>query len=771
MKFLQFLQDHEGKRSRTTSQSDPLEVSKSDRSRHSSGASTTKRRIRANSSSSTNHDIIATKKLRVEVTKLEDEMGSDNSLSGDDDEISQRKKLRSSAVSPSSKKRRSELDKLLDAGLSSFHCESAKQAAARLGPLKVEVSDSNSETGSNSNERLLQEVPDVNQNKSKQQKAKPKSKQTMTEALKKVDGNEVEIELLQYCFERTPIRESWFQTYTRQDQGDEILYYPEHQSFPLPYEMPMSTFCPRKIGKNKSGTATPIQEETEVETPLPTPSRLTRTAKSAKKKVPDPIPDPVPPESILDKLGPRKAAALKEFARKSPRGHASTKSLMNSNSPYLEMDEETFEDLLSANRIPILPPEPIHDECSNDSVFSNHEEIDEIAGKLDAFFTEDDPMLSPVTESTSNKRSRRQSSSSKSKKKVEASQLIDTNIDPMFLDCLEEELPSVTFDEEPPDALDLVANYEKCTNLDREMFKKKRKSKVIERPEPEPEESCHSKDPQSTILRRLLTSDSIKANKKAKTLGPPPAKPKKIPVEADSSSECNSAFETASVASSTTVRRRKRNMTGFPSPKKKKKNSEKVAKKTPITPQLTKKPQNNKKAKSVQLQLKVNKNGLSLQKPTKVLKKVNGKNQKKVENVKPIRRYRTLDIDHIPSSEDDDDIDDDDDHTFRPRSKGAPVKKKKKKKSKKKRPLNVKPKKPLLPPPVITIEDPPVEIENEEESSDEDHDESEHEEDLETSEDEAQSADDEEDDDEDKPIRVSNKLKQKPLRKLRKRRT
>ena len=61
--------------------------------------------------------------------------------------------------------------------------------------------------------------------------------------------------------------------------------------------------------------------------------------------------------------------------------------------------------------------------------------------------------------------------------------------------------------------------------------------------------------------------------------------------------------------------------------------------------------------------------------------------------------------------------------------------------------------------------------EDEEESSDEDHDESEHEEDLETSEDEAQSADDEEDDDEDKPIRVSNKLKQKPLRKLRKRRT
>ena len=86
---------------------------------------------------------------------------------------------------------RSELDKLLEAGLSSFHCETARQAADRLGPLKVDVSDNSSESGStnsaeqinqtnNTNSRLLQEAAasgsDVNQNNSskQQQNRKPK---------------------------------------------------------------------------------------------------------------------------------------------------------------------------------------------------------------------------------------------------------------------------------------------------------------------------------------------------------------------------------------------------------------------------------------------------------------------------------------------------------------------------------------------------------------------------------------------------------------------
>ena len=171
---------------------------KSDRSRHSSGGSTAKRRIRINSSSSNYHgEFIATKKLRVEVTKLDEtkleELTSDALSSADETEsrFKKSRSLRSNAttasVSPSSKKRRSELDKLLEAGLSSFHCETAKQAADRLGlgPLKVDVSDNNSESGSNSTveaatdgkSRLLQEAAsgsDVNQNTPNSKSRKPK---------------------------------------------------------------------------------------------------------------------------------------------------------------------------------------------------------------------------------------------------------------------------------------------------------------------------------------------------------------------------------------------------------------------------------------------------------------------------------------------------------------------------------------------------------------------------------------------------------------------
>ena len=275
------------------------EDQKSDRSRHSSGASgTTKRRIRANSSSSSHHNEVfsSSKKLRVEVTKLDLNKVDCSDLSSceeylDSQERPHRKKLRSkqhqtasAAVSPSSKKRRSELDKLLEAGLSSFHCETAKQAADRLGPLQVDVSDNNSGSeassddkkpvvvgnGKNSGGRLLQEAaPDVNQNSKGKKTPGRKPKKTSNrgggnnqsriktepsdnvspntscgsptipdlEELKRIDGSEIEHTEMEFSFERTPFREGWFQTYSRQDLGDEILYYSDHQFFPLPYEM------------------------------------------------------------------------------------------------------------------------------------------------------------------------------------------------------------------------------------------------------------------------------------------------------------------------------------------------------------------------------------------------------------------------------------------------------------------------------------------------------------------------------------------------------
>ena len=60
---------------------------------------------------------------------------------------------------------------------------------------------------------------------------------------------------LHFSFEATPKTEGWFQTYSRQDAGEDIVYYPESRGFPfaLPYEMPLSLFMPYKVeaGKEK----------------------------------------------------------------------------------------------------------------------------------------------------------------------------------------------------------------------------------------------------------------------------------------------------------------------------------------------------------------------------------------------------------------------------------------------------------------------------------------------------------------------------------------
>ena len=783
------LQDNEDKRQGPRHRSASHSEDHKSRSRHSSGASTTKRRIRANSSSSNHHnECFTTKKLRVEVTKLDlsktehftsDLSSSDEQLTeaAEEQQRSQRNKLRTrqNNVSPSSKKRRSELDKLLEAGLSSFHCETAKQAADRLGmisskisiitisgqaflakmavvtkkkilyrifqrlyylicflgPLQVDVSDNNSGSEASSHEdkptnnksknsRLLQECSssgaDVNQNSKgqatgKKRGRKPKNKsKTATDdlsdafspnstcespiapefdELNDVDGTELNHQDMEFSFERTPHREGWFQAYSRQDLGDEILYYSDHQFFPLPYEMPMSTFLPwrskEKSGKKStkntpeaSGTATPINIAAEDEDSnfSSTPMRATRACKSNKKNLNE--------ASFFDKIDPKKAAALRAadlFSRKSPRGHASTKSLLNnSTSPYVE-DDEYFEELLQndQSRLAYL------DECSMDSELSASRldnrgeesigELIEIANRLDAFFCEEDPL--PTSEK---KRSRRQSSNSeqnKSKRHGRRSKdshhdqadngldkIVNSHVDPVFLDCLEDELPSVTFDDpirSNNDPMKWINTYDQCTSINlfskknkkfsqkhiansnstppasEEKIKKERDSSIDEN---ESLVISHSKDAASaTILRRLLTDSGSKNTKSTKNTNRPLIKPKLI--ADDSSSECASVSE--SVASSNSARRKKkRNMTGFPSPKKKKKlitpaltpkaglnkrlgRKAKEIEEASTSTRKTKKTNNKSTSRSggsgtsrtVQMQLKLNKNGISLQKPTK----------------------------------------------------------------------------------------------------------------------------------------------------------
>ena len=698
----------------------------------------------------------------------------------------------------------------------------------------------------------------------------------MDELKKEVDGSEVNpFSELEFSFERTPHREGWFQTYSRQDLGDELLYYSDHQYFPLPYEMPMNTFYPwreNKPGGKKSlkntpeasGSATPINIDQD-EDSMPTPMRTTRN-KSMKKNLNE--------ASFFDKIDPKKAKALQAadiFARKSPRGHASTKSyLVNTNGSINVDDDEAFEHILY-HGIAV-------DECSNDSVmssFSNKKagggsgpkcesigQLIEIANRLDAFFCEEDPLLiSSTSEQNQNnqkKRSRRRSSSGQTSSQQQNSgrskrrskdqindnnassssntnntnsnvsngvdRIVDTNVDPVFLDCLEDELPSVTFDDPNRsinDPMEWIGTYDQCTSINLFSNSKGKNKKFSSRggsmmspqaasiSEKQRDSSLDTIDDdnipvnvdpkcQPTILRRLLTSpDSDTNNKKDEeenviisnniknisNENRPLIKPKLI--TDDSSSECASVSE--SVASSSSTRRRRRNMTGFPSPKKKKnKNNSnsniiapslnpkgrKAKENNMISPKANSKNSTNNKSKqtaassnnskssakssSVQMQLKLTKNGtLSLQKPINnkhsQIKDDTAGNIKQQHKGRPLSKSKSLkqqqqppssrsrstaasknsnnkpkpkgppkypkidknkhEIIEIPSSsneEDESDFDDVDDKSFHPNGSSKPKTKgggRRRKKKKRKLTMPVKRKFVLVKPKVIDIAD------------------------------------------------------------------
>ena len=73
--------------------------------------------------------------------------------------------------------------------------------------------------------------------------------------------------------------------------------------------------------------------------------------------------------NYLQKLGPRTAAALREFSRKSPRGHASTRSLFSVSGEAHETDSDA-ENPMDVDISSKLPPQFL-DECSNDSLASH----------------------------------------------------------------------------------------------------------------------------------------------------------------------------------------------------------------------------------------------------------------------------------------------------------------------------------------------------------------------------------------------------------------
>ena len=245
-------------------------------------------------------------------------------------------------------------------------------------------------------------------------------------------------------------------------------------------------------------------------------------------------------QRIMSGLGPRVANNLLEFSRKSPRGHASTKSLLSAEPGMAD----------------------VHDECSNDSLVSvvsvdsakhveSTREFHKLALTLDSFLKEEDPTLLTDTDSSDmppmdikhrKKRSRRNSERSRHFAECDPmDRMVASNVDSVLLECLEDEVPSVTFDEEVPGAepLELVENFHKCNSM-QQAGRWVRKQRKKEPPTP--------------------SSEVVKA----------PAVP---PKDVDSSSEyatSEAGESVTSVESNQSRKKKKRNLTGFPKPKKRK---------------------------------------------------------------------------------------------------------------------------------------------------------------------------------------------------------
>lgn len=436
----------------------------------------------------------------------------------------------------------------------------------------------------------------------------------MTENMKAATVDEVPVSDLSFSFEKTPLKEGWFQTYHRQDQGDEFLFFPETNGFPLPYEMPVTTFYPRKDkeagkeggkkGKNgsnaTSGTATPCgAEESASDLALAAAaaaaagrsSQRLRGAASTSAAADDVAPShslrsrndvkrdlmndkaTSSTSGLLARLCPKAAASLAEFSRKSPRCHASTKALLHPG-PHEDGEEDGFlEDLEPYSRTSSFSKSP-KKKFQNETV----SDLISLAESLDTVLREEDPVLAADAAANVDqdiesgggsgrhhhhhkKKKRRRSSGASSRHSNSGKgatvedpmdRIVASNVDAVLLDCLEDELPSVTLDEDVPgsDVMDLLRDYENCNSV------------VLGRRWLRP----------NTELSRQSSSNDLSSNgSKPQTLTAP------VPItkeELDVGSSSDFSGYSSSAAGSLSGRKKrklKRNLTGFPSIKKKKK--------------------------------------------------------------------------------------------------------------------------------------------------------------------------------------------------------
>jgi len=329
----------------------------------------------------------------------------------------------------------------------------------------------------------------------------------LNEDLENITDDPVEINKMHFSFESVPIKESWFLTYQRQDRGDEIVFYPSSTTnpFPLPYQMPYSAFLLNRPIKKESEMTT-SNEQSKASSPVRESSR-----KGDKRKISDCESTDSSEDlrrgrsgrpSKLDKVRAAQAHIYENNYRVSPRCHASTKSLGISNQPDIEDLEEAYlfqdERDMGLSSLPsYLTRELAQCENSNDSFSSSsasqiqlrsesQSELTSLAKSLDTLMQDPGDLAAPVAAEPAKVPPTRSRVSSeqllspkklKKKKKVSVDglpgyepldQLVADNIDPVLLDCLEDELPTVPgplLETVMTSPMDLLETYSSCKSM------------------------------------------------------------------------------------------------------------------------------------------------------------------------------------------------------------------------------------------------------------------------------------------------------------------
>ena len=340
----------------------------------------------------------------------------------------------------------------------------------------------------------------------------------LQDQLQSVTHSPVQIDRLHFSFETEPSREGWYSTYQRQDRGDELIFYSASTSAPflLPYELPYASFMPSKAGSaRRDDTPLGSRPQSKAASPVRQSGPPPRKAKSRKVSECESTDSEDTRRSGRGRSGakgrcaPAAAAPALPLAahlqepnyRVSPRQHASTKSFLTGSEADGGGGE--LEDLAEAYimrdeaelHFPGLPAflgaEDSNDSYSSESMrcrglvqgrtVESMAEMTVLASTIDRMMMgdlaaaahEERAGAAKIPPTRSRVSSDQLLSPKKTKKKKKQSECVSPldqhvadNVDPVLLDLLEDELPTVPLeDEEAAEPLELLDTYKACTSM------------------------------------------------------------------------------------------------------------------------------------------------------------------------------------------------------------------------------------------------------------------------------------------------------------------